>query len=732
MELQAVQLRPFLFLLLCFPNLWIQTLQYVTTENVVIMSIPHQKSQSAFNLIRETPSQKNPILKAVSEGDVLSLTRLLNEIEALSSVFADKCAQDFLMCRLTSQDTGKTCLMKALLNINEKTPQIVRILLSFTEKHGFLDSFINAEYTEENYKGQTALHIAIERRQNIIVKYLLDKGAKVNVRAQGLFFNPRCRNNGFYFGETPLALAACTNQPGVVKLLMENSKTNVTIQDSFGNTVLHALITVSENGKPHNTFIINIYDKIIRNCKNKFLERMTNNEGLTPMQLAAKTGKLEMLKYILNREIKEEENRILSRRFTDWAYGPVSSSLYDLKDVDTSSQNSILEMVVYNTRIKNRHELLALEPLHTLLQMKWNKSARYMFLMSFVFYFAFNVIFTLLYYRARGDEGLILLNVSTRSGIFQLFGHLFIVIFASSLIIREGVAIFQLKPSDLQSVVSDAYFHLLFFLQAVFAILSTLTYMCGVQEYLIFIVIAMALGWANMLFYTRGFQSLGIYSVMIQRVILNDVLKFLLVYILFLLGFGVALASLIEPCAESEQCGSYNSFRTATVELFKLTIGLGDLEIQQHSKYPILFLLLLIIYVILTFVLLLNMLIALMSETVDKISKESENIWKLQRARTILEFEKILPIYFSDIFKLEEKCKFSENDIRQCIRINKVKWTEWHNEVTCAYEDDNVSQSNESVCSSVSTIDDTDLSKRKEHTTIQMKNEEDAFMETAF
>lgn len=66
------------------------------------------------------------------------------------------------------------------------------------------------------------------------------------------------------------------------------------------------------------------------------------------------------------------------------------------------------------------------------------------------------------------------------------------------------------------------------------------------------------------------------------------------------------------------------------MDLFKLTLGLGDLEIQQNSKYPVLFLLLLITFVVLTFVLLLNMLIALMGETVEDISKESEHIWKLQ------------------------------------------------------------------------------------------------------
>lgn len=33
------------------------------------------------------------------------------------------------------------------------------------------------------------------------MKYLIAKGAKINVRASGLFFNPVDKNNGFYFGK---------------------------------------------------------------------------------------------------------------------------------------------------------------------------------------------------------------------------------------------------------------------------------------------------------------------------------------------------------------------------------------------------------------------------------------------------------------------------------------------------------------------------------------------------
>lgn len=54
---------------------------------------------------------------------------------------------------------------------------------------------------------------------------------------------------------------------------------------------------------------------------------------------------------------------------------------------------------------QNRHEMLTLEPLHTLLHMKWKKFAKYMFFLSFCFYFFYNITLTLVsYYRPREDE----------------------------------------------------------------------------------------------------------------------------------------------------------------------------------------------------------------------------------------------------------------------------------------------------------------------------------------
>lgn len=83
------------------------------------------------------------------------------------------------------------------------------------------------------------------------------------------------------------------------------------------------------------------------------------------------------------------------------------------------------------------------------------------------------------------------------------------------------------------------------------------------------------------------------------------------------------------PC-QGKRRPSYNNLYSTCLELFKFTIGMGDLEFTENYRFRSIFITLLVIYVILTYILLLNMLIALMGETVNKIAQESKSIWKLQ------------------------------------------------------------------------------------------------------
>lgn len=95
-----------------------------------------------------------------------------------------------------------------------------------------------------------------------------------------------------------MSLAACTNQPHIVNYLTENphKKADMRRQDSRGNTVLHALVAIADNTRENTKFVTKMYDLLLLKCSRLFpdsnLETVLNNDGLSPLMMAAKTGKI--------------------------------------------------------------------------------------------------------------------------------------------------------------------------------------------------------------------------------------------------------------------------------------------------------------------------------------------------------------------------------------------------------------------------------------------------------
>lgn len=79
---------------------------------------------------------------------------------------------------------------------------------------------------------------------------------------------------------------------------MENEyqRADAQMTDSQGNTVLHALVMVADNSKENTEFITSMYDSILTTTARLHpklkLENIENNKGLTPLKMAAKTGKI--------------------------------------------------------------------------------------------------------------------------------------------------------------------------------------------------------------------------------------------------------------------------------------------------------------------------------------------------------------------------------------------------------------------------------------------------------
>ncbi|XP_077336391.1 transient receptor potential cation channel subfamily V member 1 [Lithobates pipiens] len=641
---------------------------------------------------------RNRIFDAVAYGDCEELDDLLVYLLRTQKHLTNK--------EFKEPETGKTCLLKAMLNLSQGKNETIPLLLEIAEKTDNLKAFVNAAYTDTYYRGQTALHIAIERRNMNMVELLVQHGADVHARADGEFFRKAKGRAGFYFGELPLSLAACTNQIQIVQYLLQNqySPANIAARDSFGNTVLHALVDIADNTVENTKFVTKMYSEILvlgAEIKPSLrLEDISNKKGLTPLTLAAKTGKIGVFAYILRREIKNPECRHLSRKFTEWAYGPVHSSLYDLSGVDTIENNSVLEIIAYSSETPNRHDMLLVEPLNRLLQDKWDRFVKRVFYCNFMMYVAYIIIFTIAaYYRPVQGNPPFPVDSTLRT-----IGEMITVLGGFYLFFRGIQYFFQRRPT-MKALMTDSHSEVLFFIQAVFLLISAFLYFLGRHEYVAFMVICLAMSWVNMLYYTRGFQQMGIYAVMIEKMIVRDMLRFMFVYILFLIGFAAALVTLIEDgdstrnetssytkrCCKADP-GSYNSLYYTCQELFKFAIGMGDLEFTENYKYKTIFVFLLITYVILTYILLLNMLIALMGETVNKIAQESKSIWKLQRAITILDIEKSMLTYFTNRFRSGKSVLVGvtpdgKEDYRWCFRVDEVNWTKWNSNLGIINED---------------------------------------------
>ncbi|XP_030077993.1 transient receptor potential cation channel subfamily V member 1-like [Microcaecilia unicolor] len=676
-------------------------LNFDKCKNKICLSIESTTSctEKSFQLY-----DQRRIFDAVSEGCNEELEGLLGYLRKTLKHLTDE--------EFKEPETGKTCLLKAMLNLKNGKNNTIPMLLEVAEKTDSLKEFVNAAYTDNYYRGQTALHIAIERRNMYLVELLVQHGADVHAKADGEFFRQAKGRPGFYFGELPLSLAACTNQINIVKYLLQNpyQPARITEQDSMGNTVLHALVEVADNTKENTKFVVQMYNDILilgaKISPTVRLEGILNKKDLTPLTLAAKTGKIGVLAYILRREIKEPKCSHLSRKFTEWAYGPVHSSLYDLSSVDTYERNSVLEIIAYSSETPNRHDMLQVEPLNKLLQSKWDRFVRRIFYWNFLMYLTYVIIFTIsAYYRPIKKEPPFPVEHST-GAYLRYIGELITVLGAVYFFFR-GIQYFLQRRPSMKTLFIDSYSEVLFFIQSLLLLASVVLYLSGRQEYVGMMVLCLALSWTNLLYYTRGFQQMGIYAVMIEKMILRDLLRFMFVYIVFLFGFATALVTLLEDgedvddicsCPKQERHGkpmnpqSYNNLYFTCLELFKFTIGMGDLEFTENYKFKVIFYLLLILYVILTYILLLNMLIALMGETVNKIAQESKNIWKLQRAITILDIEKSFLNCLRDSFRsgkpvLVGTTPDGKEDYRWCFRVDEVNWTTWNTNLGIINED---------------------------------------------
>ncbi|KAL3281599.1 hypothetical protein HHI36_004806 [Cryptolaemus montrouzieri] len=151
------------------------------------------------------------------------------------------------------------------------------------------------------------------------------------------------------------------------------------------------------------------------------------------------------------------------------------------------------------------------------------------------------------------------------------------------------------------------------------------------------------------LFFCRGFKAVGPFVVMIYRMVMGDLIRFASIYLVFVMGFSQAFylifLSFDNPLTPDDVDDSATNPISTPIEsimamfLMSLT-NFGDYYgAFEKTEHEILAKILFVIFMVIVSILLINMLIAMMGNTYQKIA-ETRNEWQRQWARIVLVVER--------------------------------------------------------------------------------------------
>ncbi|XP_043926829.1 transient receptor potential cation channel subfamily V member 6-like [Protopterus annectens] len=156
---------------------------------------------------------------------------------------------------------------------------------------------------------------------------------------------------------------------------------------------------------------------------------------------------------------------------------------------------------------------------------------------------------------------------------------------------------------------------------------------------------ALIIGWCNTIYFARGFKMLGQFSIMIQKIIFGDLLQWFCLLFISIIGFSTAFHIIFQTL----DLNSYIYFQDYSMTLYttvELLMGLIDLPVDPNKSTPVIVFIMYVLYMIFAYLLMLNLLIAMMDDTFWRIAQEREQLWKVQIAASILLLEQRLPKYF--------------------------------------------------------------------------------------
>ncbi|XP_032900405.1 transient receptor potential cation channel subfamily V member 6-like [Amblyraja radiata] len=505
---------------------------------------------------------------------------------------------------------------------------------------------INISITGKVYEGLTALHIAVANENASLVKELISRGADVATsRATGTFFR-HSRGSIAYYGEHLLSFAACVGNKEIVRIFIENGA-DIAAQDCLGNTVLHVLVL-----QPNSVLVPQMYDLILSydDPENEIpVDMIINKNGLSPIKLSASEGNIQMFQHLLMRKELDAPR----------TYGPLCTMYYNLSEIDSwGDDNSVLQLVI-SSENKEALKIFRLSPMKELILLKWNNYAIYYFRILAFLYLIYITIFTFCCtYRPlkpRPDnatsekdstiyiERTLQESYVTSEDHLRLLGEIISVFGAIAILFLEVHDILRYGPKKyFGRTALGGPFHVINICYGVMVLTVLVLRLASLPGETVPMSLALILAWCNLMYFARGFRLMGPFTIMIQKIIFEIILPFLVLMLIVLLAFTFS-THLSFQVLDPEKWERFVDFSTVLFTMYLLFFGLVNMPLNWEVNQPDMARLLYAIYTLLAFAIMVFLVIHIMGELIRRIAKEREDIWRAQVVATVLLLERRLP-----------------------------------------------------------------------------------------
>jgi len=376
----------------------------------------------------------------------------------------------------------------------------------------------------------------------------------------------------------------------------------------------------------------NYPDKDNKQFKNKYGKYgdQLNRFNQSSMTYASATGKKIMFEYVMN-----------EGRQVQWRYGPITCAVYPLKEFDVLCLKPGGRYGALEYLVKNEHlDLICTKHVVGLIEKKWKCFAEKIFYLRF----------------KRAIASVVAIFCASMLPRLNSGGGTFLENFLTSNIpaqVRLGfeclaliLAIFKMEEELLEISFHGAVVHYSAVGAATFENISStfcilIIYgLCGMRLFFSLdpaiedaILAGLNIGtWINLLWFFLGFsEEFGIFVLILHEMLTHDLKTFSVISGVFLGGFSIAFHLLDEGSA---------SFGSQIVTMVATILGDFDVSSYQSNRFPRLATGFVLLYISLLSLVLVNMLIAKMGDTYNKIVEEAEKRWTLERARLVIDIER--------------------------------------------------------------------------------------------